>query len=1089
MWGIFLFTILAALVIYLGYFYVQKLVRVQTNSTLKSAGTGKKNSRYKGKNRASTPVVRDEFLPEYEKKIGLSLLVVFMLAAFVIRIIGAVWYKGYDVDISCFLAWADMIFENGIGNFYSLDAFTDYPPGYMYILYVIGGMRAVFHIAQSSVFSIILTKLPAIICDMITGWLVYKIASKKIKERGAAVLAGVFLITPAIVMDSAIWAQVDSVFTLFIVLMCYLITKKKLIPAYFVFAIGILIKPQSLIFTPVLIYGIIDQVFIDSFRDYDRNHFWKKFFIHLGSGLSAILLIALLMLPFGFSDALKQYTETLGSYPYASVNAYNIWAMFGKNWVSQTETFLGISYQVWGSISILATVAGTTVLHFKSKDRQSKYYFEAALIVISVFTLSVRMHERYVYPAIVLLLLAYAVRPRKKIYLAYLFVSAGCFMNMAHSMLYYDPNNYDFSNPVPYLVGAFMVAFLGYMIYLAVTMYRHYESEEEESKKIDWEVAAIWQRWPNAGNEENIIGASKKMGKIVKADLIAMAVITVIYAIVAFSNLGNMQAPETPYSFVKNGEIMLDFGKEVEIQKMWDYLGYANNPKYVVSYSNDTESGWQDAFSEANPWDAGSVFCWNDTDTSIKGRYVKIKANADITEDSMMELVFQDRSGNVLLPVNSKEYQALFDEQDLFEGRATCRNGTYFDEIYHARTAYEMIHDLRNYENTHPPLGKTLIALGILIFGMNPFGWRFMGTLFGVLMLPLLYVFAKKMMKETWISILATVLFAFDFMHFAQTRIATIDVFVTFFIMLAYFFMYCYSQKSFYDTKLKDTFIPLGLCGIAMGLSWASKWTGIYASAGLCVIFFLQMIQRFREYMYAAKTQNQTTDGIVHKDILETFYPKFFKTIGFCCIFFLAIPAVIYTLSYIPMNDGTNHGLVQRMLDNQTSMYNYHSNLDATHPYSSEWYEWPVMVRPIWYYSGTLANGLKEGISAFGNPLVWWVGIPAFLMILYLAVMFRNKKASFLTLGYLSQYLPWVLIGRVVFIYHYFPSVPFVVLMIAYCMKKIADWKPKWKKAMFVYVGLAVVLFIMFYPVLTGIPVDPGYVSKYLKWFDGWVLI
>ena len=67
-------------------------------------------------------------------------------------------------------------------------------------------------------------------------------------------------------------------------------------------------------------------------------------------------------------------------------------------------------------------------------------------------------------------------------------------------------------------------------------------------------------------------------------------------------------------------------------------------------------------------------------------------------------------------------------------------------------------------------------------------------------------------------------------------------------------------------------------------------------------------------------------------------------------------------------------------------MFNYHSGLEATHPYSSSWYQWPTMVRPIWYYSGYVTDAVKEGISAFGNPLVWWGGIPAFLYVLYLLV-------------------------------------------------------------------------------------------------------
>ena len=100
-----------------------------------------------------------------------------------------------------------------------------------------------------------------------------------------------------------------------------------------------------------------------------------------------------------------------------------------------------------------------------------------------------------------------------------------------------------------------------------------------------------------------------------------------------------------------------------------------------------------------------------------------------------------------------------------------------------ARTAYEHLHGMAPYENTHPPLGKVFIMLGISIFGMNPFGWRIVGTLFGIAMLPLMFALAKRVTKSSKWAGLATFLFAVDGMHFVQTRIATIDVYGVFFIM------------------------------------------------------------------------------------------------------------------------------------------------------------------------------------------------------------------------------------------------------------------------------------------------------------------
>ena len=171
---------------------------------VENTGASKKGKKYHYKKNSSSSLSGTGMSKQQEKKIGFSIFIAIFVVALLARLIGAIAYKGYEVDVNCFLAWADMIFENGIGKFYSLDAFTDYPPGYMYILFVIGGIRSVFHIVQTSTLSIVLTKLPAILSDMAIGYLVYKIASKRMKETGAALLAGIFLFTPVIFVDSAI---------------------------------------------------------------------------------------------------------------------------------------------------------------------------------------------------------------------------------------------------------------------------------------------------------------------------------------------------------------------------------------------------------------------------------------------------------------------------------------------------------------------------------------------------------------------------------------------------------------------------------------------------------------------------------------------------------------------------------------------------------------------------------------------------------------------------------------------------------------------------------------------------------------------
>ena len=153
------------------------------------------------------------------------------------------------------------------------------------------------------------------------------------------------------------------------------------------------------------------------------------------------------------------------------------------------------------------------------------------------------------------------------------------------------------------------------------------------------------------------------------------------------------------------------------------------------------------------------------------------------------------------------------------------------------------------------------------------------------------------------------------------------------------------------------------------------------------------------------------------------------------------------------------------------------------------------MKRPILYYTGTIHNNIKEGISSFGNPLVWWTGIAAFIYMVYRLIVKKDKTALFLIVAYLAQLLPWVFVTRTTYIYHYFPSVPFVVLMIGYTIYNLynnvntSNKRVLCKATSYAYVALAILLFLMFYPVLSGYPCNEEYVNTFLKWFNSWVLI
>ncbi len=1092
-------------------------------------------------------------------------LAALFLAALSVRLAAAAFSKGFGNDTACFAAWADRIFQVGPSGFYSPDVFTDYPPGYMYVLWLLGAVRKIFGIGYYSTPHLILLKLPAIICDMACAFLLFREACGKCSRQQALFLCMAYLFNPVIILNSSVWGQVDSIYTLAIIYMCLCLVHRKMYSAYITFAVGILIKPQTLMFAPVLLAAIIDHVF---FKDFSV----KNLLHHLFQGLTAIGGMFILCLPFGLENVWKQYFSTVTSYPYAAVNACNIWGLFGLNWISQESTFLGIPYRIFGWTAILAAVALMLALSLRNRRDTEKYPFLGAFLLVTIFVFSVRMHERYLYPALLLLLFAYVYKPAKLTFFCYGGLSLMHFYNTAQVLFFYDPANYDRKNPLILLVSAGMLACAGLLFYVTYRYYRgagamqagwNPENGRDTGRSMgraDHKAKASQEetaghrtaqgrtdngqagRKPEQAGNRTDSGPNTPKAKqagpfqishrgtpLKKADFACMLILTLIYSCFALYDLGDRQAPSTTFDMTQSQTITLDFGSKTPAAVSY-YIAPWHNRFFTLEGKSRPEDMWT-SLGEVN---FKNVFTWQNAELGTGSAGITIlRLTLKDNQASLMELVFLDKYGNVLTPVNAEDYPALFDEAALRPTVSTFRNSMYFDEIYHGRTAYEFIHGLTSYENTHPPFGKILISLGVALFGMNPFGWRIIGVLFGIAMVPFVYLFARRISDSTLLAALACTLFTFDFMHFAQTRLATIDVYVTFFVILMYYFMYQYSQLSFYDTELKKTWLPLGACGVCMGFGVASKWTGIYAGAGLALIFFSTLYRRAKEYRFAKKNPSGSTCGISHKHVIEHFAPDTKRTVGFCMVFFVAVPALIYLLSYLPFRDYSDRALFDRMLYNQKTMFGYHSGLDSTHPYSSTWYEWPIMKRPIWYYSRTVTKtphtpsknlrpeadtgeaniaasngtakfpyrttdtvpqpvdtGLREGISSFGNPAVWWLGIPAALHMVYLWFRKKDKNAAFLVIGYLAQYLPWFFVTRITFIYHYFPSVIFVVLMIMY---SIMQEKENMSKRTFfgivlLYGAASVILFLMFYPVLAGQPVAASYVAKYLRWFKSWVL-
>jgi len=764
--------------------------------------------------------------------------------------------------------------------------------------------------------------------------------------------------------------------------------------------------------------------------------------------------------------------------------------------------------------------------------------FYMALMLIGVYVLGIKIHERYLFAALALLLLGYIrTRDRRLLWLCVGF-SITTFINTAivldNSILKgaeMGHLNADtiVVNDALCVVNILLCAIAGWISYtgLAPT------------------PALTTARMPktNTCYRNDLLTPKDARLHLTKRDFLIIGVTMVLYAGLAFTNLGSTKAPQTAWVATSADEqVVLELDKEQTFKILY-YAGVSYN-NFSVSVSSDGVNWSNDYPCEMRE---GLCYRWNYAITSVDqgadsvkfndnnsdnilwltGKYLRV--NADSAGLNLWEIILRDQSGNQIplklydhtgakdVLETAKPPENLIDEQDTLEGEPGWFNGTYFDEIYHARTAYEHLHGLVPYETTHPPLGKLMMSVGIALFGMTPFGWRFSGTFIGVLMLPALYLLAKQLTKRRDLATFAMLLFGFDLMHFTQTRIATIDSFPVFFILLSTLCMVRYLQTDVYNipegispdikprvfTKpFRRTLIPLGLCGLFMGLSIASKWIGLYSAVGLAVMFSIAVYRQFRTGLVAFDvdlehdmTPMQKLRVLWARDLTIR---RLLVTCAFCVLFFIAVPAFIYYLSYIPYLSPSGPVTLERIVKAQVGMYNYQSTpgLGMDHPFYSPWWQWPLILKPMWFSQDKFEpTGFASTIMCMGNPLIYYIGAACMVAMFVLLVVkyigikgglrFRqgdgNLTVGLIVLGFLTQYLPWVLVPRSMYMYHYFASVPFIILATMYMFNLIPNAKAK-RMLLIGYVVLSGVFFVMFYPYASGM-LTPTWWLDWLKWF------
>ena len=1132
---------------------------------------------------------------------GAFLIIAFSL---VIRIFLSVNTEGYMVDVNCFLSWGQTFASVGPAGFYEATNFCDYPPLYTYVL----GLNSLVSGALGSgdaVTRIVFRLIPTA-CDLWACCILYRLLLNRNVIRGndALIYLALLAFNPAAILNSAAWGQMDSVLCLLLMCVALLAVDGKWILSLPLYVVSVLVKPQALMLGPLGLCFIIKSFISD--RESRRP-------ILAGTAFSFVVLAAG-VIPFSIRQSpdwlIRLYAGTLGSYPYATVNTANLYYLLGGNWSKVealahpsapvllglfsagyggywwfragqlkfrtiesaaalvfaaaflTMAVLGASWAWVGGTAMLLAFVIVLSMAVRGKKTEILCYL-GALLFILLYVFGVKMHERYLFPALLLLAAAWVKTGDRRILNVFILFTTTLFINEGIVL----DNSIRLGSSMGHLNSdtVWLADFLSVLNVLGSAYAVHLGTEllHEKHPKPAPAFGPLFpvRKTVNPENSPtNELRTDRSLHWKLK-DTLILSAITAVYAAVSLLTLGSAKAPQTEWKASSDEEqVIFDLGKHYDRFSIL-YFAQVSREDFSFAVSDDGELWSEEQWAQMDQgqcwkWkyvtesypggESGRTYYNSDLDHVIhmSGRYVRLSAhNLGLT---LNEIIFRDSEGkNIPVTISSRigeipeselfsDPENLKDEQDTMEklpayfgdaqymntpAQPCWWNSTYFDEIYHARTAFEFLKGSVPYETSHPPLGKVLMSACVAVFGMTPFGWRFAGAVAGILMLPGMYLLGKQLTKKTGIAVIACLLMAFDCMHLTQTQIATIDSFPVLFIIFAYFFMLRFLQTDIFRHRISRILPDLAASGLFMGLSIASKWIGIYAGAGLAILFFWHCFRTMRadrrsRVVLIQQEQNEgdepdigrlstSTETGLHREKAGRILAICF----WCVLFFVVIPIVIYLLSYVPYLSYNSRRIksfgdyFSAVWRSQESMFSYHStkNLGMDHPFYSPWWEWPVIGKPMYYAAEQYlpaGTQMHYTIFSFGNPVVWFGGLAALVFCAWRAAVARrytipgesgiwhlwpvthDPRYMFVFTGILAQYLPWVLVPRGTYIYHYFASLPFLMLAISLCFD---GWEGKSMKtakaAGGLFVLIAAAAFAVLFPYASGICVPASWLD------------
>ena len=424
----------------------------------------------------------------------------------------------------------------------------------------------------------------------------------------------------------------------------------------------------------------------------------------------------------------------------------------------------------------------------------------------------------------------------------------------------------------------------------------------------------------------------------------------------------------------------------------------------------------------------------------------------------------------------------------------------------------------------HPPLGKYLIGLGMLLFGPdNAFGWRFAVAVLGIATVFLVAVIARSLFRSTLVGTLAGGFMAIDGQAIVMSRVTLLDGIVTFFVLLGFGALLLDRRRT---TRQLDAWVDaraaagratlwgpvlwwrpwLLAMGLAMGLATSTKWTGMYFLAFFAVYVVLSdMMLRKRagiEFWSSSALLQQApvtfllTVPIAAVTYLVSWTGWFVSKAGWDRDW-IASGGQRWTgvLAWVPDS-------LQNWWHYQSEIYGFNIGLHTPHSYQANPLLWLLMQRPTsMYYVGT--NAGQDGcavdrcgaaITGIANPFIWYPAVAAVVALLVLFITRRKWEYGFVVMGVAAGYLPWLLyVDRTVFQFYTVAFEPYMVMALAAAVGLLLgsreDPRPRRTRAIVwigVYLGVVVLASAYWYPMWSAMQVPWDFIRSHY-WLPSWL--